>query len=171
MTLQQVMALESQAMDVAAIRKEVERINLSRTLQFDALTNIDMAAIYNGYGPDSWPKEIRAAVTWIYRHWKTLALIHDVDFHFSDGTRRSYLEATARWSINYSLALSDRYPMTKPWLYPARAWAWTKLRLSLRALQLGSWPAWQEASRRRERSQEMTPPVTVLEPVQLVLPV
>ena len=153
MTLQQVLVLESQVMDVVAIRKEVERINLSRPPHFDALTDIDLAKIYNGYGPDSWPAAIRAAVTWIYRHWKTLALIHDVDFHFSDGTRRSYLEATARWNINYSLALSDRYPMTKPWMYPARAWAWTKLRLSLRALQLGSWPAWQEASRRRERRQ------------------
>ena len=151
MTLQQFLVRESQVMEVAAIRKEVVRLNLSRTPQFDALTDHELAVIYNGYGPDSWPVAIRDAVTWIYRHWTALALIHDVDFHFSDGTRRSYLEATARWAINYSLALSDRYPMTKPWLYPARAWAWTKLRLSLRALQLGSWPAWQEASRRRAR--------------------
>ena len=151
MTLQQVLVRESQIKEVVAIRKEVVRLNLSRPPHFDALTDIDLAKIYNGYGPDSWPEAIRDAVTWFYRHWVVLAIIHDVDFHFSDGTRRSYLEATARWSINYSLALSDRYPMTKPWLYPARAWAWAKLRLSLRALQLGSWPAWQEASRRREQ--------------------
>ena len=149
MTLAELCIRESQVKDAIAVRKEILRLDLSRLPQFDALTDYEFAAIYNGYGPDSWPEAIRDAVTWIYRNWKTLAGVHDVDFHFSDGTRKGFLEATERWSINYSLALSDRYPMSKPWLYPARSWAWTKLCLSLRALQLGSWGAWQSAGRRR----------------------
>lgn len=149
MSLSSILAAAVAAARAEKVRQEVLRLNLSRPAAFDKLTPAEFAAIYNGYGPDDWKPEIRAAVTWIYDNWEVLAGVHDVDFHFSDGTRKGWLEATARWEINISLALSDRYPTRRVWLWPARAAAWCKLRLSYRALQVGSWGAWVDAAKRR----------------------
>ena len=148
MTLKELLIHEAQAKHAEHVRREVLRLDLSRSPVFDLLTPAEFAAIYNGYGPDDWPAELRAAITWLYDNWEPLAAVHDVDFSRSDGTRKGWLEATARWGINASLALSDRYPMRKAWLWPARAVAWTKLRASYRALQLGSWGAWVSAAGR-----------------------
>ncbi len=149
LTLKEIVQQESDIRHVRALRSEIKRMNLSRQPAFDNMSDYELAKIYNGYGPDSWPVAIRDAVTWCYDNWEVLALIHDLDFHLSDGTRRGWMEATARWQINGSLALSDRYPMRKFWLWPARMIAWAKLRASLRALQLCSWPAWVSACGRR----------------------
>lgn len=145
-TLNQMLVHEAQAKHAEHVRQEVLRLDLSRAPAFDLLTPAQFAAIYNGYGPDSWPASLRAAITAIYDNWEPLAAVHDVDFYHADGSRKGWMEATARWGINASIALSDRYPMRKPWLWPARAVAWAKLRASYRALQLGSWDAWVAAS-------------------------
>jgi len=147
-TLKQAMQADADFRHACKVRSDVLRLNLSRPVCFDAIPCQEFASIYNGYGPDSWPQSLRSAITWIYDNWEPLAAVHDVDFDRSDGTRKGWLEATARWEINGTLALSDRYPMRKPWLWPARAIAWTKLRLSYRALQLGSWGAWEDAYKR-----------------------
>ena len=132
--------------EAANARADVLRIDLSRSPRFDRLTEDEFAEIYNGYGPDSWPQSIRAAVTWIYRNFEPLAAVHDVDFHFSDGSKKGWLEATSRWAVNISLMLDDRYPISRWWTLPVRAYAWAKLRASWRALQIGSWPAWTNAA-------------------------
>lgn len=152
MTATQIAAYAAPLTEAEAVRREVIRLNLSRPPVFDTLTPAEFAAVYNGYGPDSWPTEIRAAVTWIYDNWEPIAGVHDVDFHLSDGTRKGWLEATARWEINISLALEARYPLSKPWLYPARVIAWLKLRAAYRALQVGSWCAWVDAHARRAKA-------------------
>lgn len=152
MTTTQIAAYAAPLTEAEAVRREVIRLNLSRPAVFDTLTASEFASIYNGYGPDSWPDGLRKAITWIYDNWTTLAGVHDVDFHFSDGTLTGWLEATARWEINASLALEARYPLRKPWLYPARLIAWAKLRASYRALQLGSWGAWVDAAARRVKA-------------------
>ena len=149
MTLTQVMRYACENAHAEKVRREIVRLDLSRPAGFDRLTHSQFAAIYNGYGPDSWPAEIRAAITWIYDNWEPIAGVHDVDFYLSDGTRKGWLEATARWEINISIALDARYPLSKPWLYPARLVAWLKLRAAYRALQVGSWYAWVDAHRRR----------------------
>lgn len=148
-TLKEAMIADADLRHAVAVRREVFRLNLSRPPVFDELTDREFASIYNGYGPDSWPQSLRSAITHIYDNWEPLAAIHDVDFDRSDGTRRGWLEATARWGINATLALSARYPIRKWWLLPARAVAWAKLRLSYRALQLGSWGAWEDACNRK----------------------
>lgn len=152
MTVEDQIERARQLEEAESVRKAVIGLNLSRHPLFDQLTPAQFAAIYNGYGPDSWPAEIRAAVTWIYDNWTTIAGVHDVDFHLSDGTRKGWLEATARWEINISLALEARYPLSKPWLYPARVIAWLKLRAAYRALQVGSWCAWVDAHARRAKA-------------------
>lgn len=160
MTAAQIAAYAAPLTEAEVVRREVIRFNLSRPLIFDLLTPAEFAAIYNGYGPDSWPASLRAAITWIYDNWTVLAGVHDVDFHFSDGTEKGWLEATARWGINASLALEARYPLRKPWLYPARVIAWLKLRASYRALQLGSWGAWVDAHARRVARETESLPVS-----------
>lgn len=114
---------------------EVKRLNLHRLPVFDTLTIEEFDFAYNGYGPDAWPAVLRGAVTWIYRNFKPLAAVHDVDFVYSNGTEEGFNDATNRWQLNSKVLLNDRYPKRKFWLLPIRAYAWCKLKLSYIALK------------------------------------
>lgn len=149
MTVEDQIERARQLEEAESVRKAVIDLNLSRHPLFDQLTPAQFAAIYNGYGPDSWPAEIRAAVTWIYDNWTTLAGVHDVDFHFSDGKRKTWLEVTARWDVNVSIALEARYPLRNAFLWPARVIAWAKLRAAWRVLRAASWGAYFDAYQAR----------------------
>ena len=78
---------------------------------FMALTDQDLSKIYNGYGPDSWPNNIRERITWIYRHYQLLAFIHDFEFTFSDCTKEGWLMTLANWKYNSSILLNKKYPI------------------------------------------------------------
>ena len=147
-TLAESMEREADIAEALAVRREVMRLDLSRPGIFDAITDYDFAEIYNGYGPDSWPEKLRAAITWVYRNFKPLAAVHDVEFEFSDGTRIGWLISLHRWHDNSVILLNDRYPLSKFWLVLFRANAWGKLRASYAALKCGSWGAWQAAYER-----------------------
>ena len=124
--------------------------NLCRPPVFDVLSIKEFSLIYNGFGPDSWPAELRAVMSWVYRNFKDLASVHDVQFHFSNGTEDGYQLTLSYWRHNSSVLLDLRYPLTRPWLYPMRCVAWTKLRAAYRALQAFSRPVYMAAHERRK---------------------
>jgi len=102
--------------------------------QFYALTPEKFCKIYNGYGADSWRSSMRSALTWIFDNFEEIAGAHDVDFHYSDGTKSGFKRTIEHWKKNSSTMLSARYPMSSPSLWIHRAVAWTKLRLAMRAI-------------------------------------
>lgn len=124
--------------------------NLLRPPVFDVLSIREFSKIYNGFGPDSWPEPLRDIMTWVYRNFKELAAVHDIQFHFSLGTEDGYQLTLSYWRHNSSILLDLRYPLTRPWLYPMRVVAWTKLRAAYRALQMGSRPVYLAAYERRK---------------------
>lgn len=138
--------------DASAVRADVRRLDLCRPSFFDALDDAKLAGIWNGYGADAWPEWLRVAVTWVFRNFQPVAMVHDVQFAFSDGTHIGWLLTLDYWKKNATIALDDRYPLRKPWLLPARCAAWVKLRASLRALKIGSWQVWVSAEQRNTAS-------------------
>lgn len=107
---------------------------LQRIAQFDELTSHEFAKIYNGYGPDAWPKVMRKVLSWIFGMFPEVAGVHDVEYHFADGTRKGFQLTVKHWKANSSKMLNARYPLSSPSLYIHRAIAWTKLRLAMRAI-------------------------------------
>lgn len=131
---------------IRQMRAEVIRLNLARPTLFDCLTDEDLAAIYNGYGPDAWPEQLRDIITFVYRWYTLLPLIHDVEFRFSDGTWEGWHNTCVNWEHNMWVMYAQKFPDRPHW-YELRlkAHMWydrKKLKLSLSLLKKFSWNAW-----------------------------
>ncbi len=135
--------------DAGEVYKEVLELDLHRIPEFDTLSGAQFAAIYNGCGPDSWPENLRDVMTWVLRNFKPVIAVHDVEYAFSDGTRKSWDLTQAHWRMNLSYVVAHRYPLRKFWLLPLRVAAWAKARAAMRVLAIGSWPVYRSAWKRR----------------------
>jgi len=70
----------------------------------------EIAEIYNGAGPDSWPEFGREVLTNFMSLFKPVILIHDLDFDRSDGTEVTFQTVTARWKANCKMIMTAEYP-------------------------------------------------------------
>jgi len=131
-----------------AVRAQAVELNLLRPAWFDTQTPAEWAAVWNGYGPDSWPAWMRSAVTWIYRYQEVVAAPHDSWFSRSDGTRATWLLVMDQWIANARAVLAVRFPLWKVWLLGRRALEWGKLEAAIAVLKAGSFDAWVEAHQR-----------------------
>ena len=55
-----------------------------------------LAGIYNGLGPDSFPRWLRAVLTDLNPLLRPVAFIHDIEWHESDGSKDSLVESNRR---------------------------------------------------------------------------
>ena len=82
---------------IAAFRIFIKDAGLSVPMVFDCLTDRELAAICNGWGPDSWPLILRKHLTGIAGYYEVLAIPHDIRFEFKDG---SFRQANKEFWIN-----------------------------------------------------------------------
>lgn len=121
---------------------------MSALPQFWRVSSMRLAEIMNGCGPDSWTDSMRAVASWVYRNYPEGIAIHDFDFEHSDGLESTLETVNRRFWDNNKKKLDTLYPMTKWWLAPVRAWAWSKLEFAFFALKNGSEDAWLSAHER-----------------------
>lgn len=70
----------------------------------------EIAKIYNGAGPDSWPEIGREILTNFMSLFKPVIMIHDLNFDRSDGTEETFQTVTARWKTNCRIIMEAEYP-------------------------------------------------------------
>lgn len=63
-------------------------------------TDEDLAAIFNGIGPEAFPSWLRAALDALHPSLAPVALIHDAEWSESDGRRETFAESNARFRRN-----------------------------------------------------------------------
>lgn len=105
----------------------------------------EIAAAYNGIGPEWMPAELREKVSGYLDLFAPAALIHDMRYQVSDGSRKGFNFANMEFWSNCVKLAEDAYP----W------WNWRRYgaRLAAAALydcvrsQCG-WVAWTEAQRK-----------------------
>lgn len=118
----------------AELRQDCMSLDLQYPEYFLAIEDQELARIYNGVGAEDWPKPMREFITFIYRHFETSALIHDVRFDYSDGTIKGCQIANKEMFDNLHRTLAKLYPYSKPWLLPFRAYAHFKIYCAEQAL-------------------------------------
>ena len=59
-----------------------------------------LAQIYNGVGPDAFPEWLRGFVTALHPSLAAVAFIHDVEWHESDGTDKTFRATNERFRRN-----------------------------------------------------------------------
>ena len=127
------------------VRKSAKALRMIARLDFWTEPIETLAQIMNGCGPDSWTDSMRCLASWVYRNFPEAIGIHDFDFEHSDGVEATLQVVNDRFHSNNKKKLNKLYPLSRPWLYPARALAWSKVQLAFVALKNGSLEAWVSA--------------------------
>ena len=95
---------------VSHLRDEVARLRLFGWIIVLALPLDDLAAAYNGTGPEFLPDAIRAKLDSAARPFLPAVMVHDVDYTLSDGTVGSFQAANSRLLINCIICALDAHP-------------------------------------------------------------
>lgn len=105
----------------------------------------EISAAYNGIGPEWMPADLREKVSGYLDLFAPAALIHDMRYQVSDGSRYGFNFANMEFWGNCVKLAEDAYP----W------WNWRRYGARLAAAALydfvrsqGGWVAWSEASRK-----------------------
>ena len=126
---------------VSNLMAEVERLGLLGIDRVLALPTDTLAAAYNGTGPEFLPTRIRQKLDAFTRQFWPAVMVHDVDFTFSDGTRRSFLIANQHLFWNCILCACDAHPWYSWRRYALILEAWA----IYRACHKFGWIAWIQA--------------------------
>ena len=128
------------------LRADVVRLRLLGMDRVIALPTDTLSKCYNGTGPEFLPTRIRQNLDAACRPFLPAVMVHDVDFTFSDGTRRSFLNANQHLFFNCLSCATD----ASPW------YSWRRYALILeawaiyRACHKFGWIAWHNAYCKRK---------------------
>lgn len=131
---------------IVNLRADVVRLRLLGMDRVLALPTDTLAKCYNGTGPEFLPQRIRQKLDAVCRPFLPAFMVHDVDFTFSDGTRRSFLIANQHLFFNCLSCATD----ASPW------YSWRRYALILeawaiyRACHKFGWIAWHNAYCKRK---------------------
>ena len=131
---------------ITNLRADVARLRLLGRDLVLALPTDRLAECYNGTGPEFLPQRIRQKLDAACRPFLPAVMVHDVDFTFSDGTRRSFLVANQHLLFNCLSCAMD----ASPW-YSWRRYALILESLAIyRACHKFGWIAWHNAYCKRK---------------------
>lgn len=87
-----------------------------------------LANIYNGIGPDSFPEWLREVITDLHPSLAVVAFIHDVEWYESDGSQEKFAESNERFRRNGFKVAKVEYAwwnlMRYFVMFDARKFAW-----------------------------------------------
>lgn len=139
--------------DISAIRADVVRLRLAGHRRVGTLADADLADAYNGTGPEFLPDAIRARLDAVTRPFRPAVMVHDVDFSFTDGTRRSFLIANQHLFWNCIICSCDAHPWYSWRRYSLILEAWAMYR-AVSHPKFG-WTAWLQAyNKRKDKTNE-----------------
>ena len=86
--------------EIMSLRKACEDMELENREILAKYTDGQLADIYNGIGPEGFPGWLRKALDALHPSLRPVAMIHDVEWHESDGRRETFDESNARFRRN-----------------------------------------------------------------------
>ena len=103
--------------EVRKLRALCEEYGLENREILAKYTDDELAAIYNGIGPESVPQWLRAALDAVHPSLAPVAFIHDVEWHESDGSAAAFAESNARFRRNGCKVASAAFGWWRPRRY------------------------------------------------------
>lgn len=98
----------------------------------------ELASIYNGIGPDSFPEWLRGLVSALHPSLAVVAFIHGIEWHESDGSKEKFTESNNRFKTNGYMVAKANYS----WWNPLRYIVMNHARRFGNICQLFGWAAW-----------------------------
>lgn len=90
---------------------DIDYLELSGRECIEKYTFFELERIYNGAGPDRWSDTSRDIVTALMNLYRPAIVIHDVQFHESDGTVETFDHVTQCWIDNCRKIFDFHYPL------------------------------------------------------------
>ena len=110
-------------------------------------TDEQLAAIYNGIGPEAFPQWLRAALDAVHPSLAPVAFIHDVEWHESDGSIAAFDMSNARFRRNGCKVACAAFG----WWRPRRYKVMLDAVKFARVCQRFGWSAWRAPYEAREK--------------------
>ncbi len=96
---------------VREIREHCDRIGVRAPASFWRASMEELAAAFNGVGPDRWCPVFRSAVSWLLKPFFTAALPHDWEYSQPEKSYLAFTAANWRFAVNSWIeALDERRP-------------------------------------------------------------
>ena len=124
--------------EVRKLRALCEEYELENREILANYTDEELAAIYNGIGPESFPQWLRAALDAVHPSLAPVAFIHDVEWHESDGSETAFEASNARFRRNGCKVASAAFGWWRPRRYKVM---WDAVKFA-RVCQRFGWSAW-----------------------------
>lgn len=126
------------AYKINKLRLEAWKIGLENSTILDKYSDFQLSIIYNGIGPESFPDWLRNVISALHPSLEMAALIHDAEWHETDGTKQSFKESNDRFKRNgYKIAKAKF-----KWYNPRRYIVMNQARRFGNACQMFGWKAW-----------------------------
>ena len=103
--------------EVQKLRALCEEYGLENREILAKYTDEQLAAIYNGIGPESFPQWLRTALDALHPSLAVVAMIHDVEWSESDGRRETFEASNARFRRNGCKVASAAFGWWRPRRY------------------------------------------------------
>lgn len=128
----------SQIKEIKELRAKAESLQLDNAAILRRYNVQQLCAIYNGIGPDCFPEWLRNFVSALHPSLAVAALIHDVEWHETDKTKKTFAESNERFKNNgYKVAKAEF-----GWYNPRRYVVMNQARRFGNYCQLFGWNAW-----------------------------
>ena len=138
--------------DLTSLRATVARLRLLGMERALALPTETLAAAYNGTGPEFLPRRIRQRLDALTRPFWPAVMVHDLEFTFSDGTRRSFLIANQHLLWNCIICANNAYQWNNWRRYALYIQAYSMFR-AVSHPKFG-WTAWVQAYNKTQNRKE-----------------
>jgi len=102
---------------VAALRKECVENHLENAEILSKYSDLQLVDMFNGIGTDSFPTWMEETIELMNPHFGPAAMIHDVEWTESDGTRASFRLSNDRLARNGVKQAKVHYPWYSPVRY------------------------------------------------------
>ena len=129
------------------LRELCERYELDNCGILAKYTDEQLAAIYNGIGPEAFPQWLRAALDAVHPSLAPVAFIHDVEWHESDGSIAAFDMSNARFRRNGCKVACAAFGWWRPRRYKVM---WDAVKFA-RVCQRFGWSAWRAPYEAREK--------------------
>lgn len=133
--------------EVKRLKELCEEYGLEGREILSKYTDEELAAIFNGIGPDAFPQWLRSALDALHPSLAPVAFIHDVEWHESDGTDASFAESNARFRRNGCKVASAAFGWWRPRRYLVM---WDAVKFA-RICQRFGWSAWLAPSKSAQK--------------------
>lgn len=125
---------------IAKMRRLCKSLELEGADILDRYTDDQLAEIYNGIGPDSFPKWLVGLLDHTSPSMGPACMLHDVEWHESDGTKKTFTATNERLVKNGRIIARKLYEWYNPRRYAVKLDAW----ILGTACQQWGWPIYKD---------------------------